>query len=104
MRLAVDAASAGLPVRVEVCPHYLTLDTAVLSSLGPWAKCAPPLRDRGEVEALWDLMLAGKVDFVGSDHAPWEYAEKSAGIGNIWEAPNGLQSSAVHDRAYVGSG
>jgi allantoinase len=92
VRLAVDAAEAGLPIRVEVCPHYLTLDSAVLSSIGPWAKCAPPLRDRSEIEALWNLVLAGKVDFVGSDHAPWEYVEKSAAVGNIWKAPNGLQS------------
>ena len=92
VELAFDAARRGLPVRVEVCPHYLLLDTTVLAALGPWAKCAPPLRDRDEVDGLWSQVLAGRVDFIGSDHAPWEYTEKTAGINDIWAAPNGLQS------------
>ncbi|HYM97610.1 MAG TPA: allantoinase AllB [Candidatus Sulfotelmatobacter sp.] len=92
VELASEAARRGLPIRVETCPHYLLLDTSVLAERGPWAKCAPPLRSRDEVEALWSQVLSGRVDFIGSDHAPWETSEKTAGLHDIWAAPNGLQS------------
>ena len=55
-------------------------------------KCDPPLRDRETVEALWESLLAGEIDTVGSDHAPCTVAEKEAGLENIWKAlkPGGV--------------
>jgi dihydroorotase-like cyclic amidohydrolase len=68
------------------------LDESALTEHGPWAKCTPPLRSREEVEGLWKLVLLGKLDFLASDHAPWEITEKEAGLTDIWRAPNGIQS------------
>jgi allantoinase len=90
--LAAEARRRGDQVCVETCPHYLLFDSSALARLGPWVKCAPPLRSRYEVERLWEHVLAGRVDFIGSDHAPWEYSEKSVGLDDIWAARNGLQS------------
>jgi allantoinase len=93
---AIDVVSAaaanGHAVRSEICPHFLTLTEAELERRGPWAKCTPPLRSRGEVDALWERVLAGKADFLVSDHAPWLPSEKEPGLDDIWLAGNGLIS------------
>ena len=86
------AAARGHPVRSEVCPHFLTLTDAELARQGPWARCTPPLRSGGEVEALWERVLGGQADFLVSDHAPWLASEKERGRDDIWQAPNGLVS------------
>ena len=84
------ARHAGVRAHAETCPHYLVLDDSALAALGPWAKCAPPLRSRADVEALWDAVLRGGIDTIGSDHAPFSSEEKAAGESSIWDAPNGL--------------
>lgn len=80
----------GVRITIETAPQYLTLDAGALDARGPYAKCAPPLRSRATVEALWEHVLAGRVDTIGSDHAPFTAAEKDAGRDDIWRAPNGL--------------
>jgi allantoinase len=76
---------------IETCPQYLILDEEDLLRLGPWAKCAPPLRSRENVERLWEAVLDGTIDCLVSDHAPYRLDEKQAGEADIWAAPNGLQ-------------
>jgi len=80
----------GQRVYVETCPQYLTLDLDALRTQGPWAKCAPPLRDRGNQDRMWDYVLDGTIDTIGSDHAPFTREEKLAGRDKIWLAPNGM--------------
>ena len=84
------AQMSGLDVTVETCPHYLTFDAEDFNRLGPVAKCAPPLRSRSEVEALWGAVLDGKVDTIGSDHSPCTLEEKEAGNEDIWKAWGGI--------------
>ncbi len=85
-----DAKHQGQRVTVETTPHYLILDSAELQRQGPYAKCAPPLRPRDNVERLWRYLADGTIDFIGTDHAPFTEAEKDRGRFNIWDAPNGL--------------
>ncbi|MEM6552273.1 MAG: allantoinase AllB [Planctomycetota bacterium] len=59
-----------LDVTCETCPHYLALTADDLPDLGARAKCAPPLRDEANQADLWDELLAGTFDVVGSDHSP----------------------------------
>lgn len=92
VQLATDARRRGLRVVVETTLHHLVLDASDLARQGVWAKTAPPLRPRPEVEAMWDRVRTGEVDFLASDHAPWEPREKEEGLDSIWKAPNGLQS------------
>ncbi|MEJ7749354.1 MAG: amidohydrolase family protein, partial [Candidatus Limnocylindrales bacterium] len=84
------AKQAGQTVFVETCPQYLALDDSALRDQGPWAKCAPPLRPAANTERLWEYVLDGTIDTIGSDHAPFTAAEKEAGSTVIWDAPNGL--------------
>lgn len=70
----VRAAQAdGLAVFAETCPHYLTLTDDRYD--GPAEEAAryvisPPLRGRGQPEALWQGLRDGKLALVGTDHVP----------------------------------
>jgi allantoinase len=88
--LVVAARRAGLQVTAETCPHYLTLDSDDFVAIGPAAKCAPPLRSRAEVELLWQRVLDGSVDLIGSDHSPCPTSAKRSGDNDIWQAWGGI--------------
>lgn len=90
IRAADRAQREGVKVTVETCPHYLFFDEGDFERLGPLAKCAPPIRDRAEVEALWACVLAGLVDTIASDHSPCPWADKEPGLDNIWRAWGGI--------------
>ncbi|WIY53875.1 allantoinase AllB [Devosia sp. YIM 151766] len=90
------AKQRGLPVSSETCPHYLFFTEDDLDTIGPEAKCAPPLRAASERDALWDRVLAGQVDVIASDHSPCLIEEKRAGDDDIfaaWGGISGLQST-----------
>jgi dihydroorotase len=74
----------------EVTPHNLILDERELSKQGPFAKMAPPLRPKSDVEAVRSALRDGAIDIVATDHAPHLPAEKLAGLENIWLAPGGV--------------
>ena len=84
------AKREGTRVTAETCPHYLFFDQSDFERIGPLAKCAPPLRSRDDVEALWGAVLAGLVDTIGSDHSPCPWQEKERGLDDIWEAWGGI--------------
>lgn len=90
--LALEAKERGGQIYLETCPHYLSMTVEDLNRYGPFAVCNPPLRIKSEQDALWDRMLAGQIDCVGSDHAPFLYTEKEAGKDCIWNAPPGMTS------------
>ena len=88
--LSQAARAQGGQIYVETCPHYLAMTQQDLTRYGPFAVCNPPLRPKEEQDALWERMLAGKIDCIGSDHAPFLYAEKCQGKDRIWDAPPGF--------------
>jgi allantoinase len=90
VREVVAARAGGVRATLETCPHYLALDEDDLARLGPYGKCAPPLRPRPLVEELWRLVLAGQVDLVASDHSPCPPEDKERGRDDIWRAWGGL--------------
>ena len=72
-RKAVDAAlrmAEAFPhidFRREVTIGHLLTD--IHTAGGNGAKVNPPIRPREDVEALWEYLLDGKIDWVVSDHA-----------------------------------
>ncbi len=84
------AKREGVRVSAETCPHYLFFDHSDFERLGPVAKCAPPLRWREDVEALWSAVFAGLVDTIGSDHSPCMWEDKERGLEDIWQAWGGV--------------
>lgn len=65
MRMAT--AFPHINFRREVTIGHLLADFTTASGLG--GKVNPPLRSRDDVEALWQHMLDGHIDWVVSDHA-----------------------------------
>ena len=89
------ARQAGTDVTVETCAHYLTFDETDVDALGPLLKCAPPIRDGANRDALWEALLGGRIDLVASDHSPCLAADKETGWADIfaaWGGVSGVQS------------
>ena len=87
----VDAArSNGVAITAETCPHYLAFSEQDFERIGPALKCAPPIRDEATREALWEELLAGRVDLIGSDHSPCPAADKEKGSDDVWQAWGGV--------------
>jgi len=84
------ARQAGTDVTVETCAHYLTFDETDVAALGPLLKCAPPIRDAANRDALWEALLGGRIDLVASDHSPCPAAEKAKGEADIFAAWGGV--------------
>lgn len=98
----------GVDVSAETCPHYLLLDAATdLPRAKGLAKINPCILMQPEREALWDHVLAGRIDFIASDHAPWllERKQKENIFENSSGAP-GLETSLplMHDALVVKRG
>lgn len=87
----VDAARRrGVSITAETCPHYLAFTEDDFARIGPTLKCAPPLRDAETREALWQEVVAGRVDLIASDHSPCPAADKHKGDHDIWQAWGGV--------------
>ncbi len=77
------------PAYFETCPHYLT--HTKFSYPGGMGKVNPPLRTDPDREALWQGLLDGTIDTIGSDHVPRQRAKKQ---GSIWTASAGFPGTA----------
>lgn len=72
-------------VAVETCGHYLCLTKDRFADAR--GKVNPPLREREDVEGLWEALSAGGIDFVGSDHCDFLLEVKGL---DVWTARPGL--------------
>ena len=77
----IAAAFRGMGGRAtgEACIQYLCMTEDDLVRLGGRGKCNPPFRSAAEVERLWQQLLADRIAYVSTDHAPWPLARKSSG-------------------------
>jgi allantoinase len=85
-----DAKRRGLPITVETCPHYLHLCSDEIPVGATLNKCAPPIRNRENREALWQGLRDGIIDFVVTDHSPCPPAMKHLGQGDFRSAWGGI--------------
>ncbi|MCB4823211.1 dihydroorotase [Roseicella aerolata] len=87
---------SGAKTSGEACIQYLCMTEEDLVRLEGFGKCNPPFRTAEEVERMWAALVAGKVAYVSTDHAPWP-RERKLYKGDIF-APGagltGLQSFA----------
>ncbi len=75
--------------RREVTIGHLLTDHE--KSSGLYGKVNPPLRSPEDVEALWEAVLAGDVDWVVSDHACCKPETKlGPDPENVWQAKSGF--------------
>jgi len=87
-----QAKSAGLPVTVETCPHYLHLAAEDIPDGATLTKCAPPIRSRANREALWQGLRDGIIDLIATDHSPCPPDMKRLAEGNFQNAWGGIAS------------
>jgi allantoinase len=86
------AKAEGLPLTVETCPHYLVLRAEEVPDGATEYKCAPPIREDDNREALWAGLRDGTIDFVLSDHSPCVPALKLPEAGDFLGAWGGIAS------------
>jgi len=86
------ARAEGLPISVETCPHYLCLRAEDVPPGDTAWKCAPPIRESSNQDALWAGLRDGVIDFIVSDHSPCVPSLKLAERGDFMEAWGGIAS------------
>ena len=84
------ARSRGVSMTVETLPSYLVLDDSDLERCGVFAKCNPPIRSKENQTALWEMLMNGEIDMLGSDHCPYTDDDRLKHNGDIWAVPPGL--------------
>ncbi len=77
-------------VATETCPHYLLFDKD--TDRGVAGKVNPPLRSAEHIEALWERLVDGTVDVLGSDHCPFTRAVKG---DDLWSARAGITGGSA---------
>jgi allantoinase len=87
-----DARAAGVSITAETCPHYLAIDETQVPDGATEFKCAPPIRDGQNRDALWKGLVDGALDFIVSDHSPCPPNLKHSDSGNFFEAWGGIAS------------
>lgn len=89
--------------RKEVTIGHLLTDITTADGVG--GKVNPPLRPREDVEALWQHLLAGDVDWVVSDHACCKEATKFAeDHDDVFAAKSGFGGTEYLLPGLVGEG
>lgn len=90
--LLEKARAEGVRISAETCLHYLTFAAEEIPDGATHFKCAPPIRDAANREALWRGLEAGVLDFVVSDHSPCTPTLKLPEAGDFRKAWGGISS------------
>lgn len=92
---AVDQVRSLYPridIRAETTLHHLCLTYDMLERQGLGGKVNPPIRERADVEALWEAVIDGRIQWVASDHACCLEELKQ---DNLWPAQPGFGGTAL---------
>ena len=90
--ILADARERGLRITVETCTHYLWFSAEEIPDGATEFKCAPPIRDAKNREALWQALESGLIDMVTTDHSPCVPAMKQIGEGRWDHAWGGVST------------
>lgn len=71
-------------IYAETCTHYLTHTKDSLAGIK--AKVNPPVRTQSDVDALWNGIIMGDIDTVGTDHCHLMLSQKK----ELWGATPGF--------------
>lgn len=88
IRLIEREKIRGAHLSVETCPQYFELDASQSIQYGPLRKFTPPAREQPIPEQMWEMVHAGPVDIIATDHAPSTIEQKHG--DDIWGCPFGL--------------
>jgi dihydropyrimidinase len=84
-------AAANFPgLLLETCPQYLFFDETVFDrDDGRMFVASPPIKNRDDRAALWRAINDGTIHTIGTDHCPFNLADKPLDIP-FQEIPNGM--------------
>jgi allantoinase len=91
LQILAQAKKENLPLTAETTPHYLHFDAESIPRGRTEFKCAPPIREHENREALWRGLAAGLIDLVVSDHSPCTPELKRGDFMNAWGGIASLQ-------------
>jgi allantoinase len=86
------ARAAGLKITIETCPQYLWFAAEEIPDGATEFKCAPPIRDGANREALWQALRDGVIDMIATDHSPCPPEMKSGDTRRFDQAWGGIAS------------
>jgi dihydropyrimidinase len=90
------ARQRGIRMWVETVIPYLVLDRTYAEQpdfAGAKYVMSPPLREKHHQHALWNALIAGEIDTVATDHAPFDFhKQKEMGRADFTKIPNGIPS------------
>jgi len=87
VELLRQAKASGVAVFGEVTPNHLFLDESDYAVHKTRVQVNPPLRTAEDRAALWEALVEGTIDTLGTDHAPHTLEEKDLPFG---KAPSGI--------------
>jgi allantoinase len=90
--LLAAARERGIPITVETCVQYLWFAAEEIPDRATQYKCAPPIRNAANREALWAALEGGAIDMVTTDHSPCPPAMKRREEGRWNQAWGGIAS------------
>ena len=71
----------------EACVHHLFFDDSAYEIKGALVKCNPAIKTAADRDALQNALATGKLDTIGTDHAPHTFEEKQHPYS---KAPSGI--------------
>lgn len=80
-------------IHIETTSPYLSITRG--DSVNNRIKMEPPFRDEDDVEALWDAVLDGVVDCIGTDNVTMTRAEKKID-DSVWDTVPGYPAVGTH--------
>ncbi|OFX32517.1 MAG: dihydropyrimidinase [Bacteroidetes bacterium GWA2_32_17] len=93
IKIIETAQKSGITVFSETCPQYLLLDDSVYNKPLPDSLkyvISPPIRKIADQNALWKAIKNKTVQFVATDHCPFNTkGQKAIGKNDFTKIPNG---------------
>ncbi len=78
----------GKRITAEACVHHLYFCDADYETKGSLIKCNPAIKTAADRQALRQGLVEGRLDLIGTDHAPHTWEEKHA--SSYFKIPAGL--------------
>ncbi len=77
-------------ISAEVCAHYLSFSDEDYATKGSLIKCDPAIKTEVDRAGLFQGLMDGRLDVIGTAHSPKTWNEKQ---GNYFEASSGIPSA-----------
>ena len=83
-----DIALSDKRITAEACVHFLHFSDEDYATKGALIKCNPAIKTAEDRAGIIQALLDGRLDVIGTDHAPHTWQEKQN--GSYFKAPSGL--------------